>query len=81
MKCSLWNLPESVQMPIGHDDSSRFNLTHVCDLPVDCTLNAIFEPSSTNSSIISISENAISYFDCNTDKPRVFRNKFKKKLF
>ena len=71
MKCSLWNFPESVQNPIGLDDSSRLNLTYICDLPVDSTLNAIFEPSNNNSSIVSISENCVYYFDCNTDKPRV----------
>jgi hypothetical protein len=72
MRCSLWNLPENVQSPISSEnDSTRSSLTYVCDLPVDCTLNAIFEPSNSNSSIVSISENCVYYFDCNTDVPRV----------
>ena len=52
------------------------NLNYLGDLPVDCTLNAIFEPSNSNSTIVSISENCVFYFDCNTDEPRVTFIKF-----
>ncbi len=71
MKCSLWNLPQSVQNSISEIDSGRFNLNYICDLPVECTVNAIYEPSNSNSSIASISENCLYYFDCNTSTPRV----------
>lgn len=68
MKCSLWNLPEDVQTSIN---STHNSLNHLGDLPVESTINAIWEPNNSNSSIVSISENCIYHFDCNTNQPRV----------
>jgi hypothetical protein len=57
-------------MSMASDDSVHFPLEHACSLPVDCTINAIWEPSDNNN-ILSISENSIYYFDCNTSEPKV----------
>jgi hypothetical protein len=69
-KCSIWNLPDDLQMSMIGDDSVHFPLKCSYSLPVECTINAIWEPSNNNN-ILSISENTIYYFDCNTSEPQV----------
>jgi hypothetical protein len=87
MKCSIWRLPDDYEMSLSSDDStSLYNLRNIAELPVEGIISAIWEPSSsddhsddktssgsiTNSNnIVTITENCIYNFDCNTSTPQV----------
>ena len=71
MKCSIWELPEEIEMSIAADNSTCYNLKHLCELPVETSIVAIWQPDSTGSQIISLSENCISYLDLADSKPKL----------
>lgn len=67
-KCTIWQLPDEVEMTIAADDSTHHTLKRIADLPVETTITAMWEPSGKNN-IVSLSENFIFNFDCNTSTP------------
>ena len=64
MKCSVWSMPDDLQMSMTSDDSYLQSLKKVCDLPIRNVVTAMWEPNGSQK-IVCLSDNNISLIDCN----------------
>lgn len=69
-KCSIWKLPEAIEMTIVADDSTFHTLKKIDDLPIDNIITAMWDLGGQQN-IVSLSDNSFHYFDCNTSNSKL----------